>query len=56
MRVSIITTHPFYKWYVLILGMLSFFTVAGMSRMCMPVLFKQISIDLDLSLVAIGTV
>lgn len=50
------TKSNHYKWYILSLAMLSYFLVAGMSRMCMPVLFKDISIDLDLSMLAIGTV
>ncbi len=38
------------------LTMLVYAVVMGASRMCMPVLFKQISDDLGLSMVAIGTI
>ena len=50
------TQNPNYKWYVLGLATLAYFFIAGMSRMCMPVLFKEISTDLGLSMVAIGAV
>jgi MFS family permease len=36
--------------------MVSYGVVAGLDRMCLPVLFKEISVDLDLSLVSIGTI
>lgn len=45
-----------YRWYVLALGALTHTLVSGMPLMCMPVLFKEISQDLGLSLVQIGTV
>jgi MFS family permease len=45
-----------YRWYVLALAMLTYGTVVGAERMCMPVLFKEISLDLGLSMVAIGTI
>ena len=45
-----------YRWYVLSLATLAYFFIAGVSRMCMPVLFKEISTDLGLSMVAIGAV
>ena len=45
-----------YRWYILGLAALAYFFIAGMSRMCMPVLFKEISTDLGLSMVAIGAV
>ncbi len=45
-----------YRWYILALTMLVYGVIMGASRMCMPVLFKQISDDLGLSLVAIGTI
>lgn len=45
-----------YRWYVLGLAALAYSFIAGMSRMCMPVLFKEISTDLGLSMVAIGAV
>ena len=46
----------YYKWYILFLGMMSYFFIAGVSRMCMPVLFKEISEDLGLSMLDIGFV
>ncbi len=36
--------------------MLSYGVIAGAERMCMPVLFKQISTDLDLNVVSLGTI
>ncbi len=45
-----------YRWYILGLTMATYAIIAGASRLCMPVLFKQISDDLHLSMVAIGTV
>jgi predicted MFS family arabinose efflux permease len=36
--------------------MISYGVIAGAERMCMPVLFKEISIDLDLNIVALGTI
>ena len=45
-----------YRWYVLILATLTFALVSTVPRMCMPVLFKEISEDLGLNLVEIGTV
>jgi NNP family nitrate/nitrite transporter-like MFS transporter len=45
-----------YRWYILTLAGLTYAIVAGASRMCMPVLFKQIADDLKLSITAIGTV
>jgi len=45
-----------YRWYILTLTMLTFAVIVGAQRMCMPVLFKEISIDLNLSLVSIGTI
>jgi predicted MFS family arabinose efflux permease len=47
---------PHYRWYVLALTMITYGIITGAARMCMPVLFKQISDDLGLSLVAIGTI
>jgi MFS family permease len=43
-----------YRWYLLGLTMATYGVITGLNRMCMPVLFKQISEDLNLSLVAIG--
>ncbi len=45
-----------YRWYILFLGMMSYFFIAGISRMCMPVLFKEISEDIGLSMLQIGAV
>ena len=38
------------------LTMLTYAVIAGAARLCMPVLFKEISDDLGLSIVAVGTV
>jgi NNP family nitrate/nitrite transporter-like MFS transporter len=43
-----------YRLYVLGLAALTYACSMGMPRMCMPVLFKEISADLGLSLVQIG--
>jgi len=45
-----------YKWYILSLGAATHIVIAGMPYFCMPVLFKEISDDLGLSLVQIGMV
>lgn len=45
-----------YRWYVLGLAALTYTFASAMPRMCMPVLFEEISIDLDLSLVQIGAI
>jgi cyanate permease len=45
-----------YRWYVLALIALTAAFVMAVPTMCMPVLFKEISEDLDLSLVQIGMV
>ncbi|MBU7014126.1 MAG: MFS transporter [Theionarchaea archaeon] len=45
-----------YAWYVLGLATLTHALVVAMPVMCMPVLFKEISEDLGLSLVEVGTV
>jgi predicted MFS family arabinose efflux permease len=47
---------PNYRWYILALTGLTYALITGASRMCMPVLFKQIEDDLGLSVVAIGTI
>jgi cyanate permease len=36
--------------------MLTYGSIAGAERLCMPVLFKEISVDLNLSLVKLGTI
>lgn len=45
-----------YRWYILFLGITTHILVVGMSYLCMPVLFKEISLDLGLDLVQIGFV
>jgi MFS transporter, CP family, cyanate transporter len=45
-----------YRWYMLGLTMLTYSVITGLDRMCMPVLFKEIAEDLDLSIVAVGVV
>jgi MFS family permease len=45
-----------YKWYVLGLAMLAYGIVAGVARMCMPVLFHEIGLDLGLDATAKGTI
>jgi MFS family permease len=44
-----------YHWYILTLAMLSL-GVMGLERMCVPVLFKEISVDLNINLVQVGTI
>jgi len=45
-----------YRWYILLLAMATFGSIAGAARLCMPVLFPEISTELGLSMVAIGTI
>ena len=45
-----------YRWYILLLAMMTYGSIAGAARLCMPVLFPEISIELGLSMVAIGTI
>jgi sugar phosphate permease len=45
-----------YRWYILLLAMLTYGSIAGTARLCMPVLFPEISAELGLSMVAIGTI
>jgi MFS family permease len=45
-----------YRWYILALVTVSGTFVASIPSSCMPVLFKEISDDLGLSLVQIGTI
>jgi predicted MFS family arabinose efflux permease len=45
-----------YRWYILALGMLTYASVVGLARMGMPVLFNEISADLNLSVAQIGTI
>ena len=50
------TKRSNYRWYILTLTMLTYAVIVGTERMCMPVLFKEISVDLDLSMMAIGMI
>jgi len=45
-----------YRWYILTLGALTHTFAVAMPMLALPVLFKEISVDLDLSLVQIGMV
>ena len=57
MNPTMIRKHgPNYRWYVLAITMIIYGLVTGAARLCMPVLFKQISDDLGLSMVEIGTI
>jgi MFS family permease len=47
---------PNYRWYILAVTMLTYAAVTGAARLCMPVLFKQISDDLNLDVVQLGTI
>jgi sugar phosphate permease len=47
---------PHYRWYVLAITMLTYALLAGTARLCMPVLFKEISDNLGLSVTQIGTI
>lgn len=47
---------PNYRWYILAVTMLTYGIVTGAARLCMPVLFKQISDELGLSITQIGTI
>jgi len=46
--------HFFYGWVIVVLGMVTNIFAVGIPQMCMPVFFKVISQDLNLSLVEIG--
>ena len=46
----------FYGWFIILLGCLTNFLAVGIPLMCMPVLFKQISDELGLSLAQVGAV
>jgi MFS family permease len=48
--------NPNYKWYILLLAMLTYGIVSGVARMCMPVLFTEIGLNLNLDATAIGTI
>ncbi len=45
-----------YKWYILALAMVTYGWVTGAQRNCMPVLFDEISKDLNLNSFSIGTI
>ncbi len=47
---------PYFRWYILLLAMMTYGSIAGSARLCMPVLFPEISAELGLSMVAIGTI
>jgi MFS family permease len=44
------------KWYIAVLGACTLMLVPSLSEMCMAVLFKEISAELDLNLVEIGMI
>jgi predicted MFS family arabinose efflux permease len=48
--------QPRYRWYILALGTATHIFVVAMARMSMPVLFQEISEDLNLDLVQIGMI
>ena len=48
--------RPSYRWYVLALAALTHTFAVAIPSMCMPVLFKEISVDLGLNLVQVGVV
>jgi sugar phosphate permease len=45
-----------YRWYILFLTMLTYALIAGVARLCMPVLFKQIADELHLNVTAVGAI
>ncbi|HTY82268.1 MAG TPA: MFS transporter [Dehalococcoidales bacterium] len=47
---------PNYRWYILAIACIAVAFISGAGRLCMPVLFKEISQKLNLDLVSIGTV
>jgi MFS family permease len=49
-------TNPNYQWYILGLTGLTYAIIAGVNRLCMPVLFKEISGSLHLTATNIGVV
>jgi MFS family permease len=49
-------TQSSYRWYVLALTAVSGALVAAIPFSCMPALFKEMSVDLNLSLVQVGAV
>jgi len=51
-----IQDSSYFKWYILLLAMMTYGSIAGSARLCMPVLFPEIAEELGLSMVAIGTI
>ena len=49
-------TETNYKWYILILAALTCTLAVAAPAMCMPVLFNEISLELNLNLVQIGLI
>jgi MFS family permease len=49
-------TQTNYRWYVMTLAALTHTLTMAMPTMCLPVLFKEISADLHLSLVQVGVI
>lgn len=45
-----------YKWYILVLASLTEIFVLALQQQCMPVLFKEISVDMGLNVAQIGTI
>jgi NNP family nitrate/nitrite transporter-like MFS transporter len=45
-----------YKWYILAMAMFTYGWITGTDRNAMPVLFKEISVNLHLSTFSIGTI
>ena len=45
-----------YRWFILVLAALTNTLVTAIQSMCLPVLFKEISVDLNLDLVQIGLI
>ena len=50
------TNESNYRWYILTLAALTHTLAVAMPVMSLPVLFKEISADLSLNLVQIGTI
>ncbi|HSW57793.1 MAG TPA: MFS transporter [Dehalococcoidales bacterium] len=48
--------NPNYKWYILAMAMFTYGWITGAERNSMPVLFKEIATDLQLSTFSIGTI
>jgi len=48
--------NPNYRWYILAVTMISYGFVTGAARLCMPVLFKEISNDIGLTVTQVGTI